>query len=229
MAEGRTARHERQRRPSAHGAVRWRAGEEWHRLAVADIIPALEILFIHTESWHQALHQASMAGPRAHATTILKGGPTARAACRAQVKQEKLRYIDPVAKEAMNATRTAFGADYEARLRAEAGAKPDKLSRRKHQISSLYHNAKMKARPRARSDLPGRGPGQFVQCSGAVPPISSPSCPYGGRPPCQPPCFHVRAQAGCGADSARACTGASDRGVPRACRSWRCWTCAARA
>lgn len=63
-----------------------------------------------------------------------------------QVNQEKLRYVNPAAREAMNATRTAFGADYEARLRAEAGAAPDKVSRRKHQISSLYHAAKMKAR-----------------------------------------------------------------------------------
>ena len=69
----------------------------------------------------------------------------------AQVNQEKLRYVNPAAREAMNATRTAFGADYEARLRAEAGAAPDKLSRRKHQISSLYHNAKMKARCSAAS------------------------------------------------------------------------------
>ncbi|KAK9826164.1 hypothetical protein WJX81_002555 [Elliptochloris bilobata] len=61
-----------------------------------------------------------------------------------EVDQEELRRVDPAAREAMNAARTAFGADYEARLRAEAGAAPDKLSRRKHQISSLYHSAKMK-------------------------------------------------------------------------------------
>ena len=47
-------------------------------------------------------------------------------------------------REAMNATRTAFGADYEANLRKEAGPNPEKLARRKHQISSLYHQAKMK-------------------------------------------------------------------------------------
>lgn len=64
----------------------------------------------------------------------------------AQVNQEKLRYVNPAAREAMNATRTAFGADYEAKLRMEAGAAPDKLSRRKHQISSLYNTAKMKVR-----------------------------------------------------------------------------------
>ena len=47
-------------------------------------------------------------------------------------------------REAMNAARTAFGADYEANLRKEAGPNPEKLARRKHQISSLYHQAKMK-------------------------------------------------------------------------------------
>ena len=49
-------------------------------------------------------------------------------------------------REAMNATRTAFGADYEANLRKEAGPNPEKVARRKHQISSLYHQAKMKVR-----------------------------------------------------------------------------------
>jgi len=47
-------------------------------------------------------------------------------------------------REAINATRTAFGADYEANLRKEAGPNPEKVARRKHQISSLYHQAKMK-------------------------------------------------------------------------------------
>ncbi len=52
--------------------------------------------------------------------------------------------MDVRKREAMNATRTAFGADYEANLRMEAGPNPEKLARRKHQISSLYHQAKMK-------------------------------------------------------------------------------------
>ncbi|KAK9811484.1 hypothetical protein WJX72_004696 [[Myrmecia] bisecta] len=60
-----------------------------------------------------------------------------------EIKQEKLTYIAPAAKEAMNATRTTFGPDYEAKLRGEAGPKPDKLSKRKHQISSLFHQAKL--------------------------------------------------------------------------------------
>lgn len=64
-----------------------------------------------------------------------------------QVKQEKLKHIDIGKREAANAVRTAFGADYEVKLRQEAGPQPDKLARRKHQISSLYHQAKMKVAP----------------------------------------------------------------------------------
>ena len=54
------------------------------------------------------------------------------------VRQEDLTRMDIRKREAMNATRTAFGAAYEASLRKEAG--------RKHQISSLYHQAKMKVK-----------------------------------------------------------------------------------
>ena len=63
---------------------------------------------------------------------------------RDQVKQAQLKYVNPMVKEAANAARNAFGTDYEARLRQEAGPQPEKLARRKHQISSLYHQAKMK-------------------------------------------------------------------------------------
>ena len=65
---------------------------------------------------------------------------------RVQVHQADLTHMDAAAREAANATRTAFGNDYEVRLRSEAGAKPDKMARRKHQISSLYHAAKLKVR-----------------------------------------------------------------------------------
>ena len=57
--------------------------------------------------------------------------------------------MPPEQREAQNATRTAFGADYEARVRSEAGPQPEKTARRKHQISSLYHQAKLKVRPSA--------------------------------------------------------------------------------
>lgn len=52
--------------------------------------------------------------------------------------------MPPEQREAKNATRTAFGADYEQRIRAEAGDEPEKKAKRKHQIHSLYHQAKMK-------------------------------------------------------------------------------------
>ena len=58
--------------------------------------------------------------------------------------------MTPMAREAANAARSAFGPDYEARLRQEAGPQPEKLARRKHQISSLYHQAKMKVQRDAR-------------------------------------------------------------------------------
>jgi hypothetical protein len=41
-------------------------------------------------------------------------------------------------------TGLAFGPEYEAKLRAEAGMKPADSARRKHQIGSLLHDAKMR-------------------------------------------------------------------------------------
>jgi proline-rich protein PRCC len=41
-------------------------------------------------------------------------------------------------------TGLAFGAEHEARLRAEAGAKPADIHRRKHQIGSLLYDAKQR-------------------------------------------------------------------------------------
>lgn len=61
-----------------------------------------------------------------------------------QINQQKLTYMPPEQREAKNAVRTAFGADYEQRIREEAGDEPDKKAKRKHQIHSLFHQAKMK-------------------------------------------------------------------------------------
>lgn len=61
--------------------------------------------------------------------------------------QAKLTYQDPSQKEAVAGVRGALGKAYEQQLRAEADAvAPGKLSKRKHQINSLYHAAKMKVR-----------------------------------------------------------------------------------
>jgi len=60
--------------------------------------------------------------------------------------------MDPTQKEAQAGVRGALGKAYEQQLRAEADAvAPDKLSKRKHQINSLYYAAKMKVRFCAKS------------------------------------------------------------------------------
>lgn len=64
-----------------------------------------------------------------------------------QINQQNLTYMAPEQKQAKNALRTAFGADHEARVREEAGPKPEKRARSKHQITSLFHQAKMKVCP----------------------------------------------------------------------------------
>jgi len=60
------------------------------------------------------------------------------------VNQEDLKYVHPAAREAAGGARTALGSDYELQLRSEAGPAPAKLAKRKHQISSLYHHAKIR-------------------------------------------------------------------------------------
>ena len=50
--------------------------------------------------------------------------------------------------------RAALGPAYEQKLRAEADkVLPSKISKRKHQINSLYHAAKMKVRGRRLTSL----------------------------------------------------------------------------
>ncbi|KAK9836439.1 hypothetical protein WJX74_000621 [Apatococcus lobatus] len=61
-----------------------------------------------------------------------------------EVKGQDLREGSRAARDAQQGMRSALGPDYEARLRREAGPKPDRKARGKHQISSLFHAAKMK-------------------------------------------------------------------------------------
>lgn len=61
-----------------------------------------------------------------------------------QINQADLKYVNPAAREAAGGARAALGADYEMQLRSEAGPMPAKLAKRKHQISSLYHHAKIR-------------------------------------------------------------------------------------
>lgn len=64
-----------------------------------------------------------------------------------QVNQADLKYVNPAAREAAGGARAALGSDYELQLRSEAGPQPAKLAKRKHQISSLYHHAKIRVWP----------------------------------------------------------------------------------
>ena len=48
-----------------------------------------------------------------------------------------------MAREVAQGARAALGTDYEQQLRKEAGPMPGKLSKRKHQIGSLFHQAKL--------------------------------------------------------------------------------------
>ena len=46
--------------------------------------------------------------------------------------------------EMTSGTGKAFGADYAAKLKAEAGDKPESQLRRKHQIGALFYDAKLR-------------------------------------------------------------------------------------
>ncbi|PSC67444.1 proline-rich PRCC [Micractinium conductrix] len=61
-----------------------------------------------------------------------------------EVRGEDIKHMAPGQRAEALALRNAFGADYEARLRQEAGSDPNKLAKRRHQIGSLYHYAKQK-------------------------------------------------------------------------------------
>ena len=63
------------------------------------------------------------------------------------MNQADLKYVNPAAREAAGGARAALGSDYELQLRSEAGPMPGKLAKRKHQISSLYHHAKIRVMP----------------------------------------------------------------------------------
>lgn len=93
----------------------------------------------------------------------------------AQVSQASLTTMTrPV--DTVNAVQKAFGPQYAAELKRQAGAKPDAKLRRKHQIGSLYHDAKVREldlfvrrvflRPQALNAFV-RGRGHRERCSGS--------------------------------------------------------------
>lgn len=62
-----------------------------------------------------------------------------------EVNQKTLTYVDPARLAANQGKRQALGKEHELQLRREAdAAEPQKLAKRKHQISSLYHASKLK-------------------------------------------------------------------------------------
>lgn len=61
-----------------------------------------------------------------------------------EISGADLRYMDPGARAEADGIRSALGADYESRLRADAAkmGSVSKMARRRHQLSSLYVQAK---------------------------------------------------------------------------------------
>lgn len=52
--------------------------------------------------------------------------------------------MDPAKRAEAQGLNTAMGPGYAATLRKEAGEAPDRMAKRKHQISTLYHQSKLK-------------------------------------------------------------------------------------
>jgi proline-rich protein PRCC len=62
-----------------------------------------------------------------------------------EVDASRLKHVDPARREANEGMRAALGTGYAAALRAQAAPfEGDKMAKRKHQIGTLFHNAKMK-------------------------------------------------------------------------------------
>ncbi|KAL4854611.1 hypothetical protein ACK3TF_004764 [Chlorella vulgaris] len=91
----------------------------------------------------EAMLAAAMAAERERATRRGHGAAVADIQIK-EVRGDQLKYMDPGQRAGVDAIRNALGADYEAKLRAEAGGDPSKMAKRRHQISSLYHYAKQK-------------------------------------------------------------------------------------
>ena len=83
--------------------------------------------------------------PQDHLARNSKMHDTADTSCylRIQISAAKLTEMDPMAREAAQGMRSALGSDYEQRLRKEAGPAPSRRAKGKHQISSLFHSAKL--------------------------------------------------------------------------------------
>ncbi|PRW33970.1 proline-rich PRCC [Chlorella sorokiniana] len=89
----------------------------------------------------EAMLQAALAAEREKAA---RRGQAVQGIQFKEVSGEAIRAMAPGQAAEVNALRNAFGSDYEAKLRQEAGSDPTKLAKRRHQIGSLYHYAKQK-------------------------------------------------------------------------------------
>jgi proline-rich protein PRCC len=92
--------------------------------------------------------------PEPEAGATAAGGGDAQARLESALGGGEVRYLEvsqaelTAGREQLLARQTtlgaaALGAEYEAKLRAEAGAKPSDVAKRKHQIGSLLHDAKV--------------------------------------------------------------------------------------
>eukprot|EP00887_Chlorella_sp_A99_P003398 scaffold7.g3398.t1 len=93
----------------------------------------------------EALLAQALAAERARAAR--HGGPDPFAGGGAlpamkEIRADDVKFMDPAARAEVDAIRNALGADYEASLRAQAGAAPSRLARSRHQIGSLFHQAR---------------------------------------------------------------------------------------
>ena len=62
-----------------------------------------------------------------------------------EVKADDVKHVDPAQREAAQGMRSALGSDYAQQLRSQAAPHTgSKLARSKHQIGTLYANAKLR-------------------------------------------------------------------------------------
>ena len=97
-----------------------------------------------TEGPDAVLFRALEAERAAAARRNPRGGPALHAPAVLEVSAAQLTAGRDKLVATKSLTGLAFGPEYEAKLRAEAGMKPSDTARRKHQIGALLHDAKMR-------------------------------------------------------------------------------------
>lgn len=97
----------------------------------------------------EALLQEALQAEAAKAARRAAGGGSAQLVMPdiqfKEVVADKIKYVDPAQREAAQGMRAALGTDYAAKLRAQAAPhQGSKLARSKHQIGTLFANAKLR-------------------------------------------------------------------------------------